>query len=236
MGSNDSYPQVSGSGNKILLYNGQTNTYNVLNSLECYENLSTTSMLSTKATESSYGIVSALQPVSYNWKSDLKDNKSLSMVVKHYGFLAQDVEKVFPQAVMTDLQQRKLVNYNSFVPLIAGSIQALQCNLVELQNEAKDLDTLSEVIRANDLYLLSSYCSQQNMSVTYNVASDAEDAFILITSLNGNVLQRYTLKDFGVQKKCDLSVNTLAAGLYNCTLFVNEKICRTRRLVIIQYE
>ena len=58
--------------------------------------------------------------VSFNWKND----KS-----KAVGIIAQDVEKVLPEAVSTNGQGYKVVSYDSLIPLLIESVKSLKAEL-----------------------------------------------------------------------------------------------------------
>ena len=58
--------------------------------------------------------------VSFNWKND----KS-----KAIGIIAQDVEKVLPEAVSTNGQGYKVVSYDSLIPLLIESVKSLKAEL-----------------------------------------------------------------------------------------------------------
>lgn len=57
-----------------------------------------------------------LNPIHFNYKND--ENSIL-----HYGFLAQDVEKNFPELVGTNDLGYKSVNYQEFIPLLFAKIK-----------------------------------------------------------------------------------------------------------------
>lgn len=63
--------------------------------------------------------VSHLRPVSYNLKAD--DEKR-----RKYGFIAQEVEKVYPTMVSENKDGIKAVNYDAFVPLVVGNINDIK--------------------------------------------------------------------------------------------------------------
>ena len=58
-----------------------------------------------------------LETVTYNWK---KGDTSV-----HIGYIAQQVEKVLPELVVTDERGFRQVSYSGFVPVITAAIQAL---------------------------------------------------------------------------------------------------------------
>jgi len=69
-----------------------------------------------------------LKPVEYHFKADMK--KTL-----HYGFLAQDVEKLYPTLVNDNVLGYKTVNYIEFIPLLVSKIQDMQNEIDKLKAE-----------------------------------------------------------------------------------------------------
>jgi hypothetical protein len=57
-----------------------------------------------------------------------KDNK------KHYGFIAQDIEKIYPELVNNNEVGYKTVNYIELIPLLLSKIKDMQ----------KEIDNLKE--------------------------------------------------------------------------------------------
>lgn len=60
-----------------------------------------------------------LQPSKFNWKSDSEKRDS-------YGFIAQDVEKVYPNLVGKGPENTKTVQYNEVIPLVVGKMQGFK--------------------------------------------------------------------------------------------------------------
>jgi hypothetical protein len=67
-----------------------------------------------------------LNPIIFNYKND-KTNKI------HYGVLAQDVEKVFPELVEDNMSGYKTVNYQELLPLMLAKIKNMQEQIDELK-------------------------------------------------------------------------------------------------------
>lgn len=63
--------------------------------------------------------INNLRPVSYTLKDDSSNGKK-------YGFIAQDVEKIYPDIVTNNKDGIKGVNYDAFVPLVVGNIQTIK--------------------------------------------------------------------------------------------------------------
>ncbi len=66
-----------------------------------------------------------LVPKSYNFKNDN---------IKHFGFIAQEVEKIFPNLVSTDNDGMKSINYLEMIPLLLHKINHLERKIDELKN------------------------------------------------------------------------------------------------------
>ena len=65
-----------------------------------------------------------LVPKSYKFKND---------GLEHFGFIAQDVEKEFPNLVSTDMEGLKSVNYLEMIPLLLHKINDLERKLEEIK-------------------------------------------------------------------------------------------------------
>lgn len=57
--------------------------------------------------------------------------------LKETGFVAQDVEKVLPGAVITDHEGHKLLNYSAIIPILTKAVQELQGEVDSLKVEIK---------------------------------------------------------------------------------------------------
>jgi hypothetical protein len=73
-----------------------------------------------------------LNPVKYSFKSDI--NKK-----QHYGFIAQDVEKIFPELVKDSVLGYKTVNYIELIPMIISKMKSMQNEIDELKLKTQEL-------------------------------------------------------------------------------------------------
>ena len=68
-----------------------------------------------------------INPVSFNYKNDPKNNN-------HFGVLAQDVEKIFPDLVQNNnISGYKTVNYQEFIPIMLAKMKQMQDEIDELK-------------------------------------------------------------------------------------------------------
>jgi hypothetical protein len=66
-----------------------------------------------------------LNPIHFKYKKDTKKS--------HYGFLAQDVEKVFPELVENNNDGYKSVNYQEIIPVMLAKMKMMQSEIDELK-------------------------------------------------------------------------------------------------------
>ena len=80
-----------------------------------------------------------LNGVTYNWNKEFAPDKNLDDR-NHIGLLAQDVEKIIPQAVLTDnsKHQLKSMAYTELIPVLIEAIKEQQTQINELKNKLKD--------------------------------------------------------------------------------------------------
>ena len=71
-----------------------------------------------------------INPINFSYKHD-KDK------LKHFGFLAQDVEKVFPELVNTNKNDYKSVNYQELIPIMLSKMKQMQDEIDELKEQVK---------------------------------------------------------------------------------------------------
>ena len=69
-----------------------------------------------------------LEPVTFQWKDSNKSNTS------NAGFIAQDIEKIFPDLVKRGFDNYKSVNYISFIPYLVKHIQNLEKRIQKLES------------------------------------------------------------------------------------------------------
>ena len=82
-----------------------------------------------------------LRGVTFNWKET--SNNSLQ-----YGFIAQEMEKVFPDLVGTDSNGFKTINYSGVIPVLTEAIKTQQEEIESLKSENEQLkSTLEQLLK-----------------------------------------------------------------------------------------
>jgi len=79
--------------------------------------------------ESTLEKLSYLTPVVYNWKTESNTSS------KHIGFIAQEMEQIFPDLVATDANTGlKSVSYTNITPYLVSAIQEMNLKVVDLSS------------------------------------------------------------------------------------------------------
>lgn len=80
-----------------------------------------------------------LKTYSYNFKNNGPSTRSAvsNTQSSEYGLLAQDVEKVLPNLVITDSNGVKLLNYTELVPMLINAVQTLSARVEALEAAKK---------------------------------------------------------------------------------------------------
>jgi trimeric autotransporter adhesin len=79
--------------------------------------------------------IMAMNGKTYNWNEDSKPKES------QIGFIAQEVEKIFPELVQTNENGYKSVNYIALVPVLLEGIKDLQ---KQLDDKKSDIELLKK--------------------------------------------------------------------------------------------
>ncbi|MEO7533399.1 MAG: tail fiber domain-containing protein, partial [Ferruginibacter sp.] len=82
--------------------------------------------------------LSQLNAYTYQWKDTSRGNE------EQLGLLAQEVEKQFPQLVMTDENGKKSVAYANMVPVL---LQAIKEQQLQIEAQGKKIETLQQLIQ-----------------------------------------------------------------------------------------
>lgn len=132
---------IRGSGWAVYFYNPYTETYNDIRALDIRQSANGEIYDSWTDDRGDLSKLSLLRPVSYYLKgnSDSPESRSATRE-RHLGFIAQEVEKIVPQAVTADSSGHKYIDYMRILPIAVGSIGTLNNKLEknkELINQIK---------------------------------------------------------------------------------------------------
>ena len=129
-------PRIAGHGDQVAFYNTQTKTFNSIQVKNVYNYSDARAKTNIKTINNGLKSILSLRPVSYSF---LDKNSSSTLRTggngEEIGLLAQEVEKVLPNIVLTDADGNKLINYTAIIPVLIDAIKTLQSEVEELKNK-----------------------------------------------------------------------------------------------------
>lgn len=163
---------------------------------------------------------------------------------EQYGFIAQEIEKDFPELVKTDsMTMLKAVNYDGMIPVRLQAIKEQQSQLARLQMQ---IDQVASA-RLKSAAITSATNSldepqarlDQNIPNPFNretkigcfIPESSNWVVIYIYNMNGAQLQQYSINGKGEQSVV-ISGNALDPGMYLYTLVVDGKEVDTKRMIL----
>ncbi|MGL5891055.1 MAG: tail fiber domain-containing protein, partial [Bacteroidia bacterium] len=165
--------------------------------------------------------------------------------VLQIGFIAQELEKVVPEAVAVGDDGIYSVNYGAITPLLVegmkaqhAEIEALRAEIAVLKgNAAGSRDGVQAPLEVNP----SLGALQQNVPnpfnqqtvINFTVAENAGVATMAIYDLNGRQIRAEQLNQRG-NGQYVINANELAPGMYIYTLIVDGKPADSKRMIVTE--
>ncbi len=195
--------------------------------------------------------INQLKPVTYQFKNN-KDQTAYN------GFIAQDVQKVFPGLVTHNVvAERNLdvytLNYSGFGVIAIKGIQELQQTMQEQQqkidSQQQQINEMRQMIKtlqnqitsssnSSSLYISSAYLKQnapnpfsKNSVVQYYLPSTSANAQLVIYTSDGRQVKSFSLSNSGVNE-VTINAGTLPSGQYIYSLLVNGKKVDSKNMII----
>lgn len=239
-------PRIAGTGDEIVFYNTQTNTFNNIQVANVYNYSDERAKTNIHPLASGLNTIMELTPVSYNWKemnadgiiSCSEDSSTVAVGPNvdqiQYGFLAQNVEKVLPNAVKTDKDGHKMVNYNAIFTVLVQAVQELQSTVEEQSKRIEELTVGNlSYTKSRPIKGVILNCNPNPtygmVTIDTQLSNDAKSASIIIRSLEGIEEKRVSLNVDSQSVSLDLS--NLKNGIHLVTLIVDGNISDSTRLV-----
>lgn len=147
---------------------------------------------------------------------------------RRIGFLAQDIQKVLPDLVLTDENGVLSIDYIGFIPLIVESLKEMQQTIDEQSRQIENLQNLQVVeTRSASATANSSQISTDNArlyniegaSVGYSLPAVFASANLQIFDITGRLVKKMELDNS--RTVAEVSSNETGYGTFVYTLFVD---------------
>lgn len=176
-------------------------------------------------------------------KEALKYNKDK----KRAGVIAQEIEKVLPEAVRMEPDGTLSVSYDEIIALLIEALKEQQGQIDELKSSSKknaNLNNTGETGINNEneksileteavLYQNTPNPFTETTKIKYFIPKEAINSTINIYTLNGNPVKTITISGVGYGS-VDLLSSELQAGMYVYALIVNNNLIDTKRMVLTE--
>ena len=205
------------------------------------ENLKTNVENITNAEE----IIRQIEGKKYSWKSDVIESTKVDDS-KHYGFMAQELAKVVPEAVIVDENGKHGVNYDAIIPILVESQKKLMAKLdkqekiiEELLAVEKHKETISElniVLSDNNQIELQQNVPNpftDNTSIGYFIPSTIKSAKIFIKTIDGKTIEIINIEKRG-RGVVNIYKSGLSNGVYLYSLLVDGRVIDTKKMNYIK--
>lgn len=160
---------------------------------------------------------------------------------KKVGFIAQELEKIFPEAVYTTTEGTKAIAYSEIIPLLVEAIKEQQNEIDELKQD-KGIQTQSTIGDVNSLLdeklkakLYSNIPNpfKERTTISFFIPEAANQAGIHIYNLQGKQIKQISIVDRG-NGSVVINGYELTPGMYMYSLIVDGKEVDTKKMILTE--
>lgn len=240
----DGYAAIAGYQDRILFYNTTKDTYNNIVVGSVFNQSDSRAKKNVSNIQSGLMSLLQLRPVSYRW-ADKPANKvsAIDDTIQmpsdpqdrlQYGFIAQEVEEILPDLVLTDDNGSKSVNYIAMIPLLVQSVKELQSTV---EKQAMVIEQLQGAVAykskaeyaGNKIKSVSPNPTTGNFSVELQLSNASAEVFLTISDMGGNKQQIIEVNY--AQGIVSVDASSLPQGVFILSLYINNMLADSCRLI-----
>lgn len=201
-----------------------------------------------------------VRPVSYYLKEEMtstgtarqsakSENTDNQEVRRKYGFIAQEIEEIFPNVVYTMPDGDKGIAYQEIIPILVSAIQEQQTTIDNLVAEVETLKNpatqqrqqapaaLQEAIADGSAALMQNTPNPFNQAteIAYRLPEGTATAMIMLCDMNGKMLQTYPLAVNTTAGTLTIQAGSYSPGMYLYTLLIDGVQIDTKQMIILAH-
>jgi len=182
----------------------------------------------------------------YYWNKDYKTDRKLDDN-KQVGFLAQEVFKVLPEAVVKSEDGLYGLNYNAIMPLLAegikeqqSQIETQQLKIEELETKVNELnDKLNRLVPGDVKIKNANFDITPNpitgvSTVSYKLDNANAGSYFAVYDLQGKLLKQISLAKNTNEGQVQIRKTDFKNGMYILALISNNNEIESKRFIISQ--
>ena len=158
---------------------------------------------------------------------------------KHYGLIAQELQKIYPTLVTENQDGYLAVNYIEIIPLLVRSIQELNAKVEQYENgsapiykaQARTTDATAVDAIVTTLYQNTPNPFTESTLIRCDVANDVVKADLYIYNMNGEQITEYAITERG-ETSVVIDGGILNAGMYLYALIADGQVIDTKRMIL----
>ena len=176
---------------------------------------------------------------------DSKANSEAAGGVDHgisYGFIAQEVQKIYPDLVRADENGMLAIDYNGFIPLLVDAVRNLSAKVAEqeetiamLADPAGPSRKAASVggVEAEKIALMQNRPNPFNVATTIEciIPESVGNAFLCVYDLQGKQVSRIDLDERG-RVSTVIDGSTLQPGMYIYALIADGTEIDSKRMIL----
>jgi hypothetical protein len=177
--------------------------------------------------------------------TDTTINRGNPLPERMYGFIAQEVQKIFPDLVYEDNDEYFAINYTGFIPLLVEAFKEQQTNIEKMQTEIEELrkqqksgslkggsiNSTNTDIEENTLYQNTPNPFSASTKIEYFIIDNVQNAMLNVYNMNGMQLKSIPLHQKG-NGNIIINANEFTAGMYMYALIADGKVIDTKRMIL----
>ncbi len=170
--------------------------------------------------------------------------RALDKGSERYGFLAQNVQDVFPELVHTDMNGYMSVDYIGLIPILVQSINELRAELAALKGEQQDEEApmmqapaqsgqseLEAALTSAKLYQNAPNPWSSETVIRYNLPQSVNRADIYIYDMQGSQLMSIPAQGRG-ESQVTITARDLKAGMYLYALVADGTLIDSKQMIL----
>ena len=161
-----------------------------------------------------------------------------------YGFIAEDIEEIFPNVVYTMPTGEKGIAYQELIPILVGAIQELKEEIETLKEDTNEIPqrqqapaAIEEAVADGSAALMQNTPNPFNQAteIGYRLPEGTATAIIMVCDMNGKMLQTYPLAVNATAGTLTLQAGSYTPGMYLYTLLVDGVQIDTKQMIILAH-
>ncbi|MFT3908975.1 MAG: tail fiber domain-containing protein [Ferruginibacter sp.] len=183
--------------------------------------------------------IKQLRGVSYVWSKEAIEKRNFD-AMPQLGFIAQEVEKIVPEAVIKNADGYYAMNYSAIIPLLNEGIKEQQIQIEKLQSEINELkNKLNQLVPGANKIKVSTFDIIPNpitgtSVISYKLDENNMAAALVIYDLQGKLLKQINISKNVKEGSVQVSKNELAPGMYVIALVSGNTEIQSKKVIVSQ--